>query len=138
LRAKQVHSSYLTIKINKVKKFNTSAPRNLFLSLGHTSNRPRINSINQQGRLFKSIACYVTSAKQETALLPSTAMEKDLVSLSLEKELDDKKRRFDLSNPYTLYFLGGFVEGEGSNSVSISIGTEFKYGVNIQPLAFGA
>ena len=28
----------------------------------------------------------------------------------------------DIKNPNYLYFLGGFVEGEGSNSVSISIG----------------
>lgn len=33
-----------------------------------------------------------------------------------------------------LYFLGGFVEGEGSMSVSISIHKDFKYGVNIQPV----
>jgi hypothetical protein len=42
--------------------------------------------------------------------------------------------RFDLSSTQTLYFLGGFVEGEGSNSVAISIGADFKYGVNIQPI----
>ena len=46
--------------------------------------------------------------------------------------------RFNLeemkSNPNILYFLGGFVEGEGSNSVSVSIGKEFKFGVNIQPI----
>src|SRR5215475_902750 len=40
----------------------------------------------------------------------------------------------DINNPNYLYFLGGFVEGEGSNSVSISIGKIFKYGVNIQPV----
>lgn len=33
-----------------------------------------------------------------------------------------------------LYFLGGFTEGEGSNSWSISISKNFKYGVNIQPV----
>ena len=33
-----------------------------------------------------------------------------------------------------LFFLGGFVEGEGSNSVSISVGRSFKYGINIQPV----
>lgn len=33
-----------------------------------------------------------------------------------------------------LFFLGGFVEGEGSNSVSISINRNFKFGVNIQPV----
>src|SRR5579885_576959 len=33
-----------------------------------------------------------------------------------------------------LYFLGGFVEGEGSMSVSITIHKDFKYGVNIQPV----
>ena len=40
----------------------------------------------------------------------------------------------NIKNPSYLYFLGGFVEGEGSNSVSISINKDFKYGVNIQPV----
>lgn len=37
-------------------------------------------------------------------------------------------------NSTYLYFLGGFVEGEGSNSVSITIHKDFKYGVSIQPV----
>lgn len=37
------------------------------------------------------------------------------------------------SIPY-LYFLGGFVEGEGSNSISISVNKFFKYGINMQPV----
>ena len=40
----------------------------------------------------------------------------------------------DIHNTNYLYFLGGFAEGEGSNSVSISINKDFKYGVNIQPV----
>lgn len=40
----------------------------------------------------------------------------------------------DIKNTSYLYFLGGFVEGEGSNSVSISIHKDFKYGINIQPI----
>lgn len=40
----------------------------------------------------------------------------------------------DIKNTSYLYFLGGFVEGEGSNSVSISINKNFKYGINIQPV----
>ena len=40
----------------------------------------------------------------------------------------------DIKNSSYLYFLGGFVEGEGSNSVSISIHKDFKYGINIQPV----
>lgn len=40
----------------------------------------------------------------------------------------------DITNPFYLYFLGGFVEGEGSNSVSISVHKNFKYGINIQPV----
>lgn len=40
----------------------------------------------------------------------------------------------DIKNVNYLYFLGGFVEGEGSMSVSISIHKDFKYGVNIQPV----
>ena len=40
----------------------------------------------------------------------------------------------DIRNPMYLYFLGGFVEGEGSNSVSMSVHKNFKYGINIQPV----
>lgn len=40
----------------------------------------------------------------------------------------------DVQNQSYLYFLGGFVEGEGSNSVSISINKNFKFGINIQPV----
>jgi hypothetical protein len=40
----------------------------------------------------------------------------------------------NIQNTSYLYFLGGFVEGEGSNSVSISINKNFKYGINIQPV----
>ena len=40
----------------------------------------------------------------------------------------------NIKNTMYLYFLGGFVEGEGSNSVSISINKNFKYGINIQPV----
>src|ERR1700730_3470653 len=40
----------------------------------------------------------------------------------------------NIKNPNYLYFLGGFVEGEGSNSVSISVNKNFKYGVNLQPV----
>lgn len=40
----------------------------------------------------------------------------------------------NIKNAMYLYFLGGFVEGEGSNSVSISINKNFKYGINIQPV----
>lgn len=40
----------------------------------------------------------------------------------------------DVQNPNYLYFLGGFVEGEGSNSVAVSVGKEFKFGVNLQPI----
>jgi hypothetical protein len=40
----------------------------------------------------------------------------------------------DINDPNYLYFLGGFVEGEGSNSVAVSVGKEFKFGVNLQPI----
>ena len=39
-----------------------------------------------------------------------------------------------IKNPNYLYFLGGFVEGEGSNSVSITVNKSFKYGINMQPV----
>lgn len=40
----------------------------------------------------------------------------------------------NIHNVNYLYFLGGFVEGEGSMSVSITIHKDFKYGVNIQSI----
>ena len=33
-----------------------------------------------------------------------------------------------------LHFLAGFVEGEGSMSLSVSVNKNFKYGINIQPI----
>jgi hypothetical protein len=40
----------------------------------------------------------------------------------------------NIKNTNYLYFLVGFVEGEGSMSVSVTIHKDFKYGVNIQPI----
>jgi hypothetical protein len=40
----------------------------------------------------------------------------------------------DIKNVNYLYFLGGFVEGEGSMSLSITKHKDLKYGVNIQPV----
>jgi len=37
----------------------------------------------------------------------------------------------NINNPSYLWFLGGFVEGEGSNSVSVTIHKNFKFGINI-------
>ena len=39
----------------------------------------------------------------------------------------------DISNPTYLGFLGGFFEGEGHCSITITISKAFKYGVNLQP-----
>lgn len=39
----------------------------------------------------------------------------------------------DITNPYYLFWLGGFVEGEGSNTVTINVSENFKYGVDIKP-----
>lgn len=79
-----------------------------------------LNRVNQQGRLFSTLS---NPSHWHRAIENDPFINKSLVS-----------NRFNLSDPKTLYFLGGFVEGEGSNSVSISIGTGFKYGVNIQPI----
>nr|WCF76744.1 LAGLIDADG homing endonuclease [Porodaedalea mongolica] len=43
-----------------------------------------------------------------------------------------KKR--DIKDINYLHFLAGFVEGEGSMSVSVSVNDKFKYGVSIQPV----
>jgi hypothetical protein len=40
----------------------------------------------------------------------------------------------NIKNTNYIHFLGGFVEGEGSMSVSVTIHKDFKYGVNIQPI----
>lgn len=40
----------------------------------------------------------------------------------------------DIKDTNYLYFLGGFTEGEGSISVSVTIHKDFKFGVNIQPI----
>jgi len=39
----------------------------------------------------------------------------------------------DIKNTNYLYYLGGFVEGEGSNTVSITVNKNFKYGISIKP-----
>ena len=39
----------------------------------------------------------------------------------------------DIKNTNYLYFLGGFVEGEGSNTVSVTVNKKFKYGISIKP-----
>jgi len=46
----------------------------------------------------------------------------------------NKNMERNIKNPSYLSFLGGFVEGEGSNSVSVTIHKDFKFGVNIQPV----
>jgi hypothetical protein len=48
--------------------------------------------------------------------------------------LDSLERGRDIKHPSYLWFLGGFVEGEGSNSVSITVHKSFKFGINIQPV----
>jgi len=53
---------------------------------------------------------------------------------SLELNKLKIKNNYDVKNSNYLYFLGGFVEGEGSNSVSISVNKNFKYGINLQPV----
>ena len=60
---------------------------------------------------------------------------KSLITLeSLHDKASFESEGRNIKNNNYLYFLGGFVEGEGSNSISISVGKEFKYGVNLQPV----
>lgn len=40
----------------------------------------------------------------------------------------------DIKDINYLHFLAGFVEGEGSMSLSVSVNEGFKYGINIQPV----
>jgi hypothetical protein len=76
----------------------------------------------------------VYNINQQGRLLSSNLENKEVEQLNNKEIVPLIKRRFDLFNPATLFFLGGFIEGEGSNSVSVSIGSEFKFGVNIQPI----
>lgn len=39
----------------------------------------------------------------------------------------------NINNPNYLYYLGGFVEGEGSNTVTINVSKNFLFGVDIKP-----
>lgn len=54
--------------------------------------------------------------------------------MNILKKQKTMKMNKNIKNTSYLYFLGGFIEGEGSNSVSISINNNFKYGINIQPV----
>lgn len=81
---------------------------------------------NQQ----KFIRTYTTSS-----ILVSSIKSKKTVTESIRYDMNNlKKTRYNINDTSVLHYLGGFFEGEGSNSVSISIGKEFKYGVNIQPV----
>jgi hypothetical protein len=53
------------------------------------------------------------------------------LSNSNQKENINSNR--DIKNTNYLYFLGGFAEGEGSNTVTINVAENFKYGVDIKP-----
>ncbi len=61
-------------------------------------------------------------------------MNNNISSLKKNQQGTINKNKYDIKNPNYLYFLGGFVEGEGSNSVSISVNKNFKFGVNLQPV----
>jgi hypothetical protein len=115
------------------------------------NNRNNINNNyfikdNQQGSLKISVKfnysyLYTTSAVAlAKANLEENFLNKEKIrenSKSINSDIAPNKS-FDLSrdvhSPNYLYFLGGFVEGEGSNSVAVSVGKEFKYGVNLQPI----
>jgi LAGLIDADG DNA endonuclease family protein len=72
--------------------------------------------------------------KSTTASVPGTpaATATQQEKQQTNKQYNNLSR--DIKNPNYLYFLGGFVEGEGSNSVAITVGKEFKFGVNLQPV----
>lgn len=60
-------------------------------------------------------------------------MKKNSFNLDIQANLMSKIKD-NIKNPNYLYYLGGFFEGEGSCSVSISVGRNFKYGINLQPI----
>lgn len=118
------------------------------------NNRNNINNNyfikdNQQGSLKISVKLkysylYTTSAVElaeanlEVNFLNKEKIRKNSKTISTKATDVAPNKSFDLrhdvhSSNY-LYFLGGFVEGEGSNSVAVSVGKEFKYGVNLQPI----
>jgi hypothetical protein len=50
------------------------------------------------------------------------------------KDFNDSNFNRNINNQNYLYFLGGFIEGEGSNSVSVAIDRNYKFGVSLQPV----
>jgi hypothetical protein len=55
-------------------------------------------------------------------------------NLSTDNQMeDDNSLNRDINNTNYLYYLGGFAEGEGSNTVTVNVAKNFKYGVDIKP-----
>jgi LAGLIDADG endonuclease len=91
---------------------------------------------NQQGiiktsnKLINSyLSTKATNSLTNLELKSTTASTQETISIPQYNNLSR-----DIKNPNYLYFLGGFVEGEGSNSVAVTVGKEFKFGVNLQPV----
>lgn len=40
----------------------------------------------------------------------------------------------DITNPHFLFWLGGFVEGEGCVSISVNVNPSFPFGIQLQPI----
>ena len=104
------------------------------------NNRNNINNYyfkdNQQGiiktsnKLINSyLSTKATNSITNLELKSTTAFTQETRSISQYNNLNR-----DIKNLNYLYFLGGFVEGEGSNSVAVTVGKEFKFGVNLQPV----
>jgi hypothetical protein len=97
-----------------------------------TFNKNRILKLNlktisrENKKIFNILKCNYLS---------KNTLNQNLISLNLKPKIFTKINR-DIKNPNYLYFLGGCfaVEGEGSNSIAVSVGKEFKYGVNLQPI----
>jgi len=94
---------------------------------------------NQQGIIktynkFKFINSYLSTNLSTKATNSITNLKLEPATQQTRSIPQYNNLSRDIKNPNYLYFLGGFVEGEGSNSVAVTVGKEFKFGVNLQPV----
>lgn len=97
-----------------------------------------LDLISKSKSKLNSYKNYSTDSCNQKDFIPNTILNTisdDSFSNTLPKKIDlpVKSSIRDVNNTNYLYFLAGFVEGEGSNTVSITVNENFKYGVSIKP-----
>lgn len=95
-----------------------------------------MNNLNKQNK-FVSLHNYGQIENQQNNKNNSKNNEfdkkenKELI-IKNSKSIINKNTKQNINDTNYLYFLVGFLEGEGSNSISISVNKTFKFGVNLQ------